>query len=409
MALKILAESMVMAFRSLIANKMRSVLTTLGIVIGVMTVVGLISVILGLNNYVANLLSSMGSNTFFVQKIDHNITSEEQYHEQERRPDLKLEYMDAIRKNCPHVEFVAARDMRSKKLSYGNKTTSYVLVMGTNEEIQNMDEMVVQNGRFITNTDEVATNYTCVLGYDTTDLLFGDADPIGQRIKISEVPFTVVGTIGKLGSVFGINRDNSVFIPMTTFEKLYGLSHHFTMLVKPYGDGSPEPAVEEVRALLRRLRGLKADEDDNFSIFTQQAMMALFTNLTGAIFAVMLGVGGISLVVGGVGIMNIMLVSVTERTREIGIRKALGAKRRDILFQFLVEALVLSLIGGILGVGLGVLIVKLISINLKVPAAAPAWVIILGVVFSGLVGVAFGLYPSNKAARMHPIEALRYE
>jgi putative ABC transport system permease protein len=409
MAVKIMLESMVMAFRSLIANKMRAVLTTLGIAIGVMTVVGLLSVILGLNNYVANLLSSMGSNTFFIQKIDHNITSEEQFHAQERRPDLKLEYMDEIRKNCPHVEFVAARDMRQKQLRYEGKTTSYVFIIGTNEEIQNMDEMVIQNGRFITKTDEAATNYTCVLGHDTTDLLFGDSDPIGKRIKIDNMPFTVIGTIGKLGSVFGINRDNAVYIPLTTFKKIYGLSHHFTMVVKPYGEGSPEPAVEEVRALLRRLRGLKADQDDNFSINTQEAMLALFHNLTGAIFAVMLGVGSISLVVGGVGIMNIMLVSVTERTREIGIRKALGAKRRDILFQFLIEALVISIIGGVLGVGLGILIVKLIAVNLKVPASAPIWIIALGVGFSGLVGVAFGLYPSNKAARMHPIEALRYE
>ncbi|GAH87249.1 unnamed protein product, partial [marine sediment metagenome] len=195
----------------------------------------------------------------------------------------------------------------------------------------------------------------------------------------------------------------------TTFKKLYGLNQFMMLMVKPYGEGSPEPAIEEVRQLLRRMRGLKADEEDNFAIRTQEAMLSLFHSLTGAIFAVMIGVGGISLVVGGVGIMNIMLVSVTERTREIGIRKALGARRRDILFQFLTEAASLSLVGGILGILLGVGVVKLLSVNIGLPVSTPPWVIILGVTFSVLVGILFGIYPANKAARLHPIEALRFE
>ncbi len=398
-----------MALRSLVTNKMRSILTTLGIVIGVMTVVGLISVVLGLNDYVANLLSSMGSNTFYVSKMNPMITSDEEWWDQRNRPDLELEYIDAIRRNCPHVEFVATRVLSQKKISYKGRTTNYLFVLGTNEEIQNMDDMQVKSGRFVTVADELATSYICVLGYETRETLFGNTDPINKRVKIEGMPFTVVGTLDKLGSVFGQSRDNIVCIPITTFKKLYGLNQFMMLMVKPYGEGSPEPAIEEVRQLLRRMRGLRADEEDNFAIRTQEAMLSLFQSLTGAIFAVMIGVGGISLVVGGVGIMNIMLVSVTERTREIGIRKALGARRRDILFQFLTEAASLSLIGGVVGIVLGITILKVLSANIGLPVSTPPWVIVLGITFSVLVGILFGIYPANKAARLHPIEALRFE
>ena len=405
----VIIENIKIAVSSLIANKTRSVLTTLGIIIGITTIISLISMINGLNEYVASLLSSFGSNTFNVMKIPPMVRSGEEWRRVQRRPDIEIEDAQAIEENCPSVEFVSMRVYTQKKAKYEGEETDYIFVVGVNEAFQNMENLLIKQGRFISQEDVDHSRLVCVIGYDIEDALFVERSPIGERIKVGGYPLRVVGTIDKLGSIFGQSRDNIVFVPVTTFRKMFGWNSFAMVIVKPMGNGSPVPAIDEVRMLMRQRHQLRADDEDDFTIQTQKAMLGLFQSLTGAIFAAMIGVGGISLIVGGVGIMNVMLVSITERTREIGIRKAIGAKRSDILGQFLYESAILSVIGGAFGVGLASILVKVVSNFTGLPSSLSIWVIVLGVGFSVVVGLVFGIYPANKASKMDPIYALRFE
>ncbi|MGQ9706913.1 MAG: ABC transporter permease [bacterium] len=405
----VINENLKLAVSSILANKMRAILTALGIIIGITTIISLLTLIVGLNEYVASTLSSFGTNTFYLMKFTPFIGSHEEFRKMMRRPRLELDDVIAIKEKCENVEFVSVRIFVQKRATYRDEETDYLYVVGVNETFQNMEDMKITSGRFLTEDDINHSGLVCVIGYDVKDALFGKKDPLGERIKVGGYPLKVVGTLGKLGSVFGQNRDNIVLLPVTTFKKAYGWNDFAMIIIKPVGNGSPIPAVEEVRKLMRQRHMLRSDVDDDFSIQTQEAMLGLFKSLTGVIFSAMIGVAFISLIVGGVGIMNILLVSITERTREIGIRKAVGAKRSDILGQFLFESAIISLIGGIFGLGLSVVLVRIISSLTGLPSQLHLWVILLGIGFAIAVGLVFGVYPANKAARMDPIYALRYE
>jgi len=407
-----LREAFALAVSSLWGNKMRSLLTVLGVFIGVTTVVGLISLIVGLRGYVVSSFAEAGTDTFFVARMDFITSDWEEWFEAQKRPDLTVEDAAAISENCPSVDYTAPRVVLLKKVSFRDKKLSGVTVIGTTEEFQQMEGLKIRRGRFITNAEVDRSRQVCGLGYEVAEALFGTSSGLGERIKVGGHAFTVVGDAYPMGSVFGQSRDNTVIIPITTFEKMFGtrsLGHGLAIICRPKSPELGPQALDEVTTLMRRRRGLGPNDDDNFAVITQAAMVQAFDALTAALFVVIIAVGSISLLVGGVGIMNIMMVSVTERTREIGVRKAVGARRRDILMQFLIEAVVLSAGGGLLGVAGGSGLAFLIGVATPVPTSVSAWAVVLGVVFSTAVGVFFGLYPARRAAALEPIAALRFE
>jgi len=405
------SESFVMALSSLKTHKMRSVLTTLGIIIGVTTVITMMSLTEGLKKSVEEELSVLGSDTFYVDKFPAIITSGKQWREYARRKDLTYEDALAIQEICPSVKTVAA-DITlypGEMIKYGGESTDRVPVWGVTETYLQVYSYYVEWGRFITPTDVEHRRQVCVLGNDVVKKLFPYEDPRGKYIRSGPHRFLVIGVLEEKGSFMGGSQDNLVMIPLTTLQKLAGENFSVEIGVKPDSPGLMQKARDEVVSLLRRRRGLAYNDPNDFEIHTQDSLMGVFNNITGAAFAVVIGVASISLLVGGIGIMNIMLVTVTERTREIGIRKALGAKRKDILWQFLVEAATLSAVGGTIGILLGFLLGKLVGSVSPLPSTVPMWSVLLGLGFSTVVGMFFGIYPATKAARLDPIVALRYE
>jgi putative ABC transport system permease protein len=404
-------ESVGMALGSLKTHKMRSILTTLGIIIGVTTVVGMLSLTEGLKKSVEDQVSTLGSNTLIVTKFPAIITSGKQWREYSRRKNLTYKDALAIQEVCRSVKTVAPEiDIYPGEIiRYRNETTKRVPVWGVTDAYLQVYGYFVQSGRFITPADVQHRRQVCVLGTDIIETLFPYEDPVGKYVRSGPHRFLVVGILEQKGSFMGQSQDNLVMIPLTTLQKLAGENLDLSIGVLPRSPGAMQSARDEVITLLRNRRGLTYEEQNDFEILTQDSLMDVFNNITGAAFAVVIGVASISLLVGGIGIMNIMLVTVTERTREIGIRKAMGAKRRDILWQFLIEATVLSGVGGILGILLGFSLGKFVGAVSPLPSVVPLWTMFLGLGFSSLVGMFFGIYPATKAARLDPIVALHYE
>jgi len=282
-----------------------------------------------------------------------------------------------------------------------------VSIEGTSEEKAN--SVYPKYGRDLTALDVENRRQVCVIGWEVADRLFEDEDPIEKRIKIGGRQFKVIGVLEKQGSVFGHSLDQEVRIPHGVFYKLFGRRRGLTIVAKVKDPAYIEEAKDEIRGILRRVRGVAPDEEDDFAINQMDMILQMYNSLTSALYAAAVGVGAISLLVGGIGIMNIMLVSVTERTREIGIRKAIGAKKRNVLWQFLIESVVISAFGGIIGIGLGFAMGKLVAAVSPLPSTITPWSIILGLGFSSALGIFFGLYPASKAARLNPIDALHYE
>lgn len=401
-------EGIIIALKSLVANKLRSILTLIGVVIGVMTVIAVVSVISGMNRYVESEISSMGSTTFLIRKFGI-VTSDEEWHAMLKRKDLKTSDMKAIEENCPDCWKVGAQAVSFRKVKYKNKHLSDMSIAGATANITEISSHDVYEGRTFSEFEVDHNRQVCFVGWEIKDILFPNEDPLGKDIKVGNSNFRIIGVAAKKGSFLGENQDNFVLIPITAFEKLFARRFFLEIFVKAKDYMSMQDAMDECRVILRTRRDVPYEKPDDFSMMTSEGVMDFFKQFTRLAYLVMGGISSISLVVGGIVIMNIMLVSVTERTKEIGIRKALGARRRNILWQFLVEAVTLALVGGAMGIIMGAVVAQIISSFSPLPAAVEAWSVGLALLVSSSVGIFFGIFPAMKAARLNPIEALRYE
>jgi len=402
-------ENVIAAGKAIWANRMRSLLTSLGILIGVMNVVAMVGLISGVNESVLDVFRQLGTNTFIVQKFPAANIDWEQYVEYSRRPDFTKDDAEAVLEACPAVEAVSPQAAVMRRVRYRSQTTREVRVSGTTPEYQYITDSEVGDGRFFAWTESERRRQVVVLGDAVRVHLFGSQDPIGRDVLIGDRRFRVVGVMEPLGEMFGQSMDDYVIIPFDTLSKLFGERLSTSLALKARSGDEIDKAMSQVERVLRARRGLKADEGNNFELITQAQLVQMYEDLTRVTWIVMIGISAIALVVGGVGIMNIMLVSVTERTREIGIRKAVGARSRDILAQFLVESSVLSGLGGLFGFAVAVALLELISTATPIPASIEAWSVALAIGVAVAVGIFFGLYPASKAARLDPIVALRYE
>jgi putative ABC transport system permease protein len=403
-----LRESTGIALGAIRANKLRSFLTLLGTIIGVASVIAVVSFVEGMNRFVSDKLLNAGSNVFQIDKFGF-ITSNDAYVDALRRPDITLDDAEALRMGVSHAVMVVAGSSRSTRVHYRSKHVDGVTIRGRGPGYEVVDDLTIASGRHLADADDMHRQLVCVIGPEIAEELFSGLDPIDKEIRVGEQTLRVVGVTVAKGKMLGESQDRFVVMPIRTYEKFQSERESISIDVKSVDQASLPMAVQEARNILRGRRHLAPGRPDNFGITTADTWMEFYRTLTGGIFVVMIGVASIALLVGGIVIMNIMLVSVTERTREIGIRKALGARSRDILAQFLVEATTLSLSGGVIGIVLGVGLALLVGAVSPLPAGVNFPAIALGIVMSSLVGIFFGSYPAARAARLDPIEALRYE
>ncbi len=404
-------ESVSMAMGSLWANKLRTFLTLLGIIIGVLTIIAVVSIIQGLNNYVYTQFSFYGANDFAVSKFSMSGESSlAAYREMLKRKNLTLDDMRTIRRLCPSCQLVGASVSTSRNVKFGSELLKDVEIRG----ITHVDHLIgsvleLERGRHILEDDESHSRYVCVIGADIKEKLFPYRDPLGKWIKVGPHNLLVVGIGAKKGKILGFSQDNYVRIPISTFHKLYGSRRSIDINIHTLSPEQMERAQEEVRTVLRSKRHLSFNDKDDFSFTSSETFLQMYRTATSSIYFAMIAISSIALLVGGIVVMNIMLVAVTERTKEIGIRMSVGARRMDILFQFLVESASISTVGGLIGVLIGFIIAKIVTAATSIPSTLDPGSIIVAIIVSGSVGIFFGLYPANKAARLNPIEALRAE
>jgi putative ABC transport system permease protein len=402
------AEAILIALSSLRANRLRSLLTLLGIVIGVMAVIAVVSIISGLNDYVATKIFNLGPDVLTVSRMAPVITSFDDWVENQKRKYLYMPDMEAVVAACSNCKVVGASVNSRGQVKFGREyvdsqiqgyTADTATILGTD----------LDGGRLISQYDVDHARNVCVIGSDVVDTLFPNVDAIGKTLTIDDRPFEVVGVGLKQGSVLGQSRDNWVIVPLTLHQKMYGARRSITIYAKALDEKHIPAAESEIRLALRARRHVAYTANDDFALNTNDNFLQIWANISQTFFAVTIGIASISLIVGGIVVMNIMLVSVTERTREIGIRKAAGARRRDILIQFLVESATLAMVGGIIGIVLGASIAVSVAYLTPLPASIKWWAVALGLGVSTSVGLFFGIYPATKAANLDPIVALRYE
>jgi putative ABC transport system permease protein len=405
--LYIFGEYITMAWMALKTHKLRSILTTLGVLIGVTTIITIFTTIQGINEYVLGELSNIGSSTVYVQKFPWVIRDD--FWKYRNRKEVTYKEYEALLQGATVADYISPQIYSMKTIKYRNEAFERVIVVGTSEQYKDTDNINPARGRFLTEMDVHRNRRVCVIGDDIAKNLFENENPIGKRIKVGTYKYIVVGVNEKMGKVFGQSMDNFVIVPIGTFARVYG-GHRGMRIAMAVEDVTRlDDMKDEVRGILRRVRKIQPMEEDDFAINQQDMLTDAYRQLTGTLFAIVFVIGGISLVVGGIGITNIMLVSVTERTREIGIRKAIGAKKSNILTQFIIESVSIASVGGIIGIVFGYMGGSVVLSQMSLSSGVSMASILVGYGFSSITGVVAGFYPAWKAARMNPIDALHYE
>jgi putative ABC transport system permease protein len=404
-----LLESVSLALQTIWGNKLRSLMTVLGNIVAVSSIVTVVSLIQGMNAMVSNaIVTEASADAFTIQRLGI-IRSDDERERMQRNPSVTLDEADAVRHFSPTIGSVMAQAQQRGKVTYHEQVLDSVEIQGVTSDYLNFAAFNAERGRMMSAIEVERNRPVALLGTDVANSLFGGVNPIDKIIQIQGVHFRVVGVSAKKGGIFGNSLDAFAVIPLGAHQKIFGARQSLALLVKPADPALLPVAMDDATVALRVKRHLNAKDLDNFGIFTSDTLLDLYHQATNGIFAVLVGVVALSLVVGGIVIMNIMLMVVTERTREIGLRKALGARRRDIMSQVLTESVTLSTFGGLVGIAIGSLFARGISAVTPLPARLEPWSVALGIGITATVGLFFGLYPASRAARLDPIEALRRE
>jgi len=402
-------DSILIALQAIWANKLRSFMTVLGNIVAVTSIVTVVTLIQGMNGMVADaIVNDIGADNFTVQRTPP-VFSEDEAERNRSNPLITLDEAAAIRKFSPLIVSVAAQAGRNSTVSYRREEINNANIQGVTSSYSDFSTFSVERGRMMSPVEVERGQHVTILGYSLADRLFGDIDPLEKTVKIAGIGFRVVGVSEQKGSFFGNSQDNFAVVPLDAYQRLFGARQSLTLMVKPVSTDRMPDAMDDAMVALRVSRHLKPSAPNNFGVLTSDTILDLYRQVTSGIFAVLVGIVALSLVVGGIVIMNIMLMVVSERTREIGLRKALGAKRKDIMSQVLTESITLSTLGGVIGILLGSLAATLIAALTPLPARLEMWSVVLGVGITAAVGLFFGAYPASRAASLDPIEALRRE
>jgi putative ABC transport system permease protein len=404
-----LSDNLSQSFDALRQHKLRAVLTTIGLTMGVATLITVMTLVQGANVYVEQKIARLGTDVFQIAKTPFVVTDFNMVIKALKFKNLYMDDMRAVAEGCQDCTIVGASVSGTARAQYHDKELTDISFIGHTASMSDIDSRTVQLGRYFTDSENQRASYVCLIGDDVAEQLFAGVQPVGQLIKIDNDGFTVVGTMDRIGSVLGQDQDNFAIVPMNTYLRKRGNRSSITIQAKTGPGIAFENAQDEARLVLRTRRHILPGAEEDFFIGTKDSYISLWQQISSAFFAVFIMVSSISAVVGGVVIMNVMLVSVTERTKEIGVRRAMGATQQDILRQFLSESVIQCLVGGAIGISIGFLCALALRSFTSFPASVQAWVAILGLLLSSIIGLFFGIYPATRAAKLDPVVALRAE
>lgn len=402
-------ESVKLALASVWTNKLRSLLTLLGNIVAVSSIIAVVALIQGVNSAVTDaVVGNLGADSFTIDRVGMR-TGEDDIERARSNPRITIDEAEAIQRFSPYIQAVMAQATQMTRIAYGDDELESIRVQGVTEAYAQFTTFDAERGRMMSPIEIGRNRPVALIGWQVADRLFAGQDPVDKYVRVAGVHFRVVGVSAKKGAAFGNSLDEFVVIPLGAFQKLFGSRPQLQLLVRPRDPSLVDLARDDARVALRVTRRLKPGQTDNFGIVSSESVLGIYRQATAGLFAVLIGVVALSLVVGGIVIMNIMLMVVSERTREIGLRKALGAKGRDIMAQVLAESITLSMVGGLIGVAAGAGVAQGLAAVTPLPAVVAPWSIGLGVAITAVVGLFFGWYPARRAARLDPIEALRRE